>query len=166
MKLMLTGFLLFFLGMAAVAQENFTFDYIEARLDESEIVEEDVRKHYLGDVIARKMILVNQSYVFYEEVSTKNPLPTRQVDKYAIYSSMKKLNAYYRKAMKSGFYTVEEAQLRFKKVLDIVLCIRYQNTMDLEAALLKVKDPTVLDDLFGNKIILDGLYDEAITRVE
>lgn len=166
MKLIITSFLLFFLGVAAIAQETFTFDYIEGRLDESEVVEEEVRKHYLGNVVARKMILVNQSYVFYEEVSTKNPLPTRQVDKYAIYTSVKKLSSYYKKSVKAGIYSKDEAQLRFKKVLDIALCVRYQNTTDMEAVLLKTKDPVVLDDFFASKIILDGLYDETITRVE
>ncbi len=166
MRPLLTGTLLLIFGFTAFAQETFTFDYIEGRLDESEIVEEDVRKHYLGEDIARKLILANNSYVFYEEVSTKNPLPTRQVDKYAIYTSMKKLNSYYKKAIKGGTYTKDEAHLRFKKVLDIVLCIRYQNTIDLEAALIKIKDPVALDDFFANRIILDGLYNEALTKVE
>lgn len=166
MKLVFIGFLSLFMSASAIAQKTFTFDYIEQRLDESEIVEDDVRKHFLGDAIARKMILLNDSYVFFEGTSPSNPLPTRQVDKYALYSSVKKLNAYYKKAVKKSTFTKDDAFLRFKKVLDIALCVRYQNTIDLEATLLKIKDVVVLEDMFATKIILDGLYSDAITKVE
>ena len=131
MKTIFTILLITSLSFVSYAQETFSFSYIEGRLDESELVEEDVRKHYLGEEIARKMLLVNTSYVFYEEVTPKNPLPTRQVDKYALYTSVKKLNTYYKKAIKSSVYSEEEAKNRFRKVLDVALCVRYQNTIDL-----------------------------------
>ena len=166
MKLVFTSLFVAALSLNVLAQDNYSFDYVEQRLDESEIVETDVRKHYMGDVIARKMLLLNDSYVFFEGTSPQNPLPTRQVDKYAIYNSVKKLNAYYKKAIKKGVYTAEEGTKRFKRVLDVALCVRYQNTIDLEAKLLETKDAESLDDIFVNKVILDGLYEDAITRVE
>ena len=112
------------------------------------------------------MVLLNDSYVFYEGTSPKNPLPTRQVDKYPIYSSVKKLNGYYKKAIKAGVYSKDEAFKRFRKVMDVAICVRYQNTMDLEAELLQTKDPVALDKIFADRIKLDGYYDEAMTRVE
>ncbi len=146
--------------------QTFTFNYVEARLDDSEVVETDVRKHFMGEEVGRKMILLNESYVFYEEVSTKNPLPTRVVDKYAIYSSVKKLNPYYKKAVKKNVYTHEEALNRFTKVLNVALCIRYQDTKEFEEFLLQNKDADQLDQIFNGKIILNGLYNEVLTRVD
>ena len=139
-------------------QELFYFDFVEARLDESEINKDEIRKHYLGETIARKMLLVNESYVFVEPTSPTNPLPTRVVDKYPVYNSVKKLNSYYKKAIKQKTYTKEEALERFTKIMDVALCIRYQNTDDFEKVLLATKDAPSLDKLYASKVVLKGVY--------
>lgn len=148
------------MGWGAFAQTDdlFYFDFIEARLDESELNEDEVRKHYLGEDIARKMLLVNQSYVYFEPTSPTNPLPTRVVDKYPVYSSIKKLNTYYKKAIKQKTYSKEEAHYRFKKIMDVALCIRYQNTDEFEQVLLATKDPIALDKLYASRVVLKGVY--------
>ena len=146
--------------------QTFAFNYVESRLDDSEIDETTVRKHFLGEEVGRKMALLNESYVFYEEVTPKNPLPTRVVDKYAIYSSVKKLNSYYKKAVKKKVYTDEQAFERFTKVLNVALCIRYQDTQEFEEHLLENKGVDQLDQIFKSKIILSGLYDEVLTSID
>ena len=146
--------------------QTFTFNYVESRLDDSEVDATEVRNHFLGDEVGRKLALLNESYVFFEEATPQNPLPTRVVDKYAIYSSVKKLNAFYKKAVKKKVYTNDQALERLTRVLNVSLCIRYQNTEEFEDFLLEHKGAEQLDQIFNSSVILNGLYDEVLTTID
>lgn len=128
-------FLLFVAPMVSVMGQDFTFDYMEDKLDASEIFEGDLRNHPFGKVFSEKMLLLSQAYTYQEEATPLNPAPALSIEKLAIYSTVKKLNAYYKKSVKKGKMGEGEAKEKLKKVLDIALCVRYQDTISFEEAL-------------------------------
>lgn len=132
-------FLFFVAPLISVMGQDFTFDYYEDKLDASEVFEGDLRKHPFGRAYSEKMLLLSQAYTYQEEPTPLNPAPALNIEKLAIYNSVKKLNAYYKKSAKKGNMGEGEAKEKLQKVLDIALCIRYQDTIKFEEALNKAK---------------------------
>ena len=147
-----------FLSFGALAQQSFRFNYAEGQLDDSEILDSDLRPHYLGQEFSLKMAMLWKSYTWLEEASAVNPAPKRVTDKTPIFTAMKKLNSYYKKQLKAGTITEALAKEKLQRVMDIVLCIRYQNTIEFEEFLLQKanKKPAALDELFSQRVTLSG----------
>ncbi|MEM9324485.1 MAG: hypothetical protein AAGA85_02470 [Bacteroidota bacterium] len=156
------------LGIAgtATAQETFSFDYLEEKLDDSEVNPVDIRKNYFGDDVARKMQHLADEYTWLQEPTPTNPVPQRITEKYWVYNSIKKLQAYYKKAVKRGVVSKDAAVDELIRAADIGLCIRYQNTMELEEYLQTLKKDSDLASLYANNIYLDGSveYGQALTE--
>lgn len=136
-----------FLGVFA---QDFTFDYMEDKLDASELFEGDLRRHPFGKSYSEKMLLLSQAYTYQEESTPMNPAPALNIEKLAIYSSVKKLNAYYKKSAKKGKIPEVEAKEKLRKVLDIALCVRYQDTIEFEETLNSNKDIQAIATVFDN----------------
>ena len=156
------------LGIAgtAVAQETFSFNYLEEKLDDSELNPIDIKKHYFGDEVARKTALLANEYTWVQEATPTNPVPQRVTEKYWVYNSIKKVVAYYRKASKKGVVSAETAIHEVVKVLDVGLCIRYQDTQRFEEYLQTVRKDAELANVFANDVFLDGSveYGQALTE--
>lgn len=151
---------------SAIAQDTFTFNYIDAKLDDSELSPTAVKPHYLGEGISKKIALVENDYTWMEEASATSLSPKTVVEKFPIYSSIKKLNRHYKKAVKKGGISKDEAEMKFVRALDIALCIRFQDTRALEAELNKIKDINELENLFTSKVFLSGsdVYSSGFAR--
>ena len=147
-----------FLAYGAFAQQTFRFNYAEGQLDDSEILDSDLRPHYLGQEFSLKMAMLWNSYTWLEEATATNPAPKRVTDKTPIFGAMKKLNSYYKKQLKAGTITEALAKEKLSRVMDITLCIRYQNTREFEEFLQQKanKKPEALDDIFSQKVTLSG----------
>ncbi len=141
-------FLLFATPMISVMGQDFTFDYDEEKLDASELFEGDVRRHPFGKSFAEKMLLLSQAYTYQQEPTPLNPAPALTIEKLAIYNSVKKLNAYYKKSVKKGNMGEAEAKEKLQKVLDIALCVRYQDTIKFEEALNNAKGTDAIAAIF------------------
>lgn len=137
-------FLLFVAPLLNVMGQEFTFDYQEEKLDATEVFEGDLRRHPFGKSFSEKMLLLSQAYTYQEEATPLNPAPALNIEKLAIYNTVKRLNAYYKKNAKKGKIGEPEAKERLQKVLDIALCVRYQDTIKFEEALNNAKG---LDDV-------------------
>ncbi|MGD1842208.1 MAG: hypothetical protein ACFB0B_15120 [Thermonemataceae bacterium] len=67
---------------------------------------------------------------------------------------MKKLNKFYKKDIKKGAMSEEEAREKLNKSLDIAVSIRYQDTSEFESELKGVKERAAIESLF-EKVTLE-----------
>lgn len=141
-------FLLFVAPMISVMGQDFKFEYMEDKLDASDLFEGDLRRHPFGDSFSEKMLLLSQAYTYQEEATPLNPAPALNIEKLAIYNSARKLNSYFKKSVKKGKMGEVEAMEKLQKVLDVALCVRYQDTIAFEEALDKAKGMDTLIDLY------------------
>ncbi len=165
MKRILFVLLLGIVGTAA-AQDTFTFNFLEERLDESEVNPIDVKSNFFGEDVARKLALLADGYTWLQEATPTNPVPQRITEKYWIYTSIKKLNNYYKKAAKKNVMSKEAAESELVKAIDIGLCVRYQDTSALEELLETTRGDEKVAGIFANQIILSGSmeYGQALTE--
>lgn len=144
-----------FSGYAQESAEIFSFNFLEDRLDDSGISDATVSKHYLGTEIAKKFELIKSTYTWKEEGTPNSPTSKTIVEKPAIYYSLKKLDKYYKKAIKKGSITEEEAKNELTKALDIALFIRYQETDAFESKLRELKEEADIALLYTKKVKLE-----------
>lgn len=144
-----------FVGYSQESQETFSFSFIEDKLDDSSVDLATVGGHYLGSDIAIKLELLKGSYTWKEEGTANSPTTKTVVEKPAIYYSLKKLDKYYKKAIKKGEVTEDEAKDEFIKALDIALFIRYQETAAFETKLRELKEESDIALLFTEKVKLE-----------
>lgn len=138
----------------SASDDVFYFDFMEDKLDESSVDMSIVGKHYLGDGIAKKLQLLQESYTWEEAGTPSSPGTKTIVEKPSIYYALKKLSSGYKKKVKKGEMSEEEALDELTKALDIGLFIRYQNTEEFEAKLKELKSPEEIAYLFTKKVQL------------
>ncbi|MEQ8687792.1 MAG: hypothetical protein RIE86_20975 [Imperialibacter sp.] len=148
-----------FIGMSfsGYSQESdvFSFNFVEDKLDDSSVNMAAVGSHYMGSDIAVKLELLKDSYTWKEEGTPNSPTTKTVVEKPAIYYSLKKLDKYYKKAIKKGDVTEEAARDEFVKALDIALFIRYQETAAFEDKLRELKEESDIALLYTKKVKLE-----------
>ncbi|MFY0686862.1 MAG: hypothetical protein JXQ90_06840 [Cyclobacteriaceae bacterium] len=154
MKTAITMTALLFIALtSSVTAQDFTFNYNMKELDEVQQVN-DIKKHFLGEEVATKLQLLKETYTYKE----KDPISLSErtvVEKTAIYNSIKKLSKYYKKQLKTGTVTKEDATTQMVNALNIALNIRYQSTEELEDLLWDIKDPKQLTSLYTSQVKLD-----------
>jgi hypothetical protein len=151
----LSAFCLAFVTFAQSADKEdvFYFNYVEGKLDDSEIDENFISSHSFGNEIAKKLELMKQAYTWRTEGTPTNPVAQTVVEKGAIYYAIKnKLNSHYRKAVKKGQMEEEAAKAEFASAIDVALFIRYQQTDEFESKLRDLKDAEDIAMLFVKKV--------------
>lgn len=150
--LLMAGFVL--LSLVSKGQETFTFRYtMEEMNDVQDII--DLKKHYLGDDIARKFLLLKESYTYIERDEIAQTEKTI-VEKPSIYYSCKKVSKYMKKAIKKGTISEDEALAQLDNILNIALNIRYQETDKMEQILWDInKDPDQVIAFYSSKVKLE-----------
>jgi len=148
-----------FLGMVSAvsaqagAEDTFYFDNDLANIKELNIDPDFISKHYLGEDIAVKMHLLKETYTYIERGDDLNPLDKTIVNKPTIFYSMKKLNNYYKKKLKKGGLSQEEAKDKLDHYLDICLAIYLQSTDSFEEALRSSKGQDEIDGVFSRVVL-------------
>jgi len=157
-KLVMLGMAVFLLAAGAIAQDSaddvFYFDFMEEKLDDSHLDPSYLKNHFLGTTISMKLGLLKESYTWTQEASATAPGDKTVVEKPSIYYALKKLSNSYKKRIKSGLMSKEEALDELTKALDIGLFIRYQNTDEFETKLKELKSPYDIAYLFREKVKL------------
>lgn len=151
MKTILLSVILCAAGLLGTAQE-FVFNYNMKELDEVQ-QSTDIKDHFLGEDIAKKMQLLKESYT-YKEVNEISQTEFTVVEKPSIYRSVNKMSKYLQKDVKKGRISKEKAYTQLDNVLNIAINIRYQDTEKLEKELWKIKEPENLKALFSDQIVL------------
>ncbi|MFY0686863.1 MAG: hypothetical protein JXQ90_06845 [Cyclobacteriaceae bacterium] len=149
----LINLILCFGVFAAIGQDKFTFRYNQEELEEP-LAMEDVKEHFLGEDIAVKMQLLKESYTYKEKDQISNSERT-VIEKPAIFNSVKKISKYYKKEIKKGKISEEDALTALNNALVIALNIRYQDTQAFEDYLWKAKSPDAMVDVYANSVELD-----------
>lgn len=135
-------------------EDVFYFDFIEDKLDDSEINEEYLKEHSLGLDVAKKLELLRESYTWTEPASATVPRDRTIVEKPAIYYALQKLDRHYKKLVKKGEMPLETAKQDLMEAIDIGLFIRYQQTADFETKLRELKEKEDIAMLFTEKVQL------------
>ncbi len=104
--------------------------------------------HTLGTEVARKMMLLQETYTHIEKGTSMSPGEKTIVTKPEIFYSVKKLNTYYKKAVKKGIIDEEEAAKSLISVVNKSFSILYQDTEKFEAYLKKQKKPEEIQKAF------------------
>ncbi|WP_258104464.1 hypothetical protein [Marinoscillum sp. MHG1-6] len=150
--------LLLLLGSFSIqvrAQDIYEFDYIEDKLDLSILDDSFNYSHFMGETIGKKLELLKLSYTWQEDPTPTSPTALTVVEKPMIYNNIKKIERYYKKAIKKGEISEEQAANEFEGIIDIALFVRYQKTDQLESRLESIKEEREMVQLFTNNIQLN-----------
>ncbi|MFY9153464.1 MAG: hypothetical protein WAO52_15715 [Prolixibacteraceae bacterium] len=120
----------------------------------SNISEDLIGDHFLGDEIARKLYLLDSKYTFQVEIVPGNPQTKTVIRKPAIYDAVQKIEHHLKKSLKKGEISVETATTDFNKVLDVAFNILTADTNDFEKAISKSDDVNSLTSLFTKQVNL------------
>ncbi len=153
MKKLSLIFLMLILLTATVAKANSTEKYLfESRPDLLNYDQENstlVEDHFLGEEVAVRMFVFKNAYTFRPEPSPMDPSPPLDIEKYGIYNSVKKLNSFFKKGVRKGQITQENAIKRLSKAIDIAVQIRHQKTDEFEQVLREAKSLEQIEAVFS-----------------
>ncbi len=128
---------------------KFCFRYCVDEQSLCSINNEDLNDHPLGDDIARKLYLLKETYTYIEHPTPTSPGEKTIITKPSIYNSLQKLNRYYKKQVKDGEMSEEEARIKLSQYLDVAISIFIENTESFEDELRKAKKPDEISEVFS-----------------
>ncbi len=134
MKKITILFLLIF-SSAITYSQNFEFDFLPSSLNEEVLENENyIKPHFLGNVIANKIKLLELAYKWEDPPTATRLNSMIRIEKQPIYFAMSKITAakYYKKKINKNTLTKEEAIKQISEILDIAIMIRYQDTKEFE----------------------------------
>lgn len=135
-------------------KSQFEFTALTQSEELSQISDDMVDSHFLGNDIAKKMFLLNKSYSYKEPVAPGNSATKTIFRKTVIYNSVKKIERSMKNKVKSGELTLETAQFQFNKVLDVALNIININTGKFESRLASADNANELLDIYVHEVSL------------
>ncbi len=97
-----------------------------------------ISRHYLGEKAALLNYVVRKTYVHKKNDFSGNTLETT-IEKPAIYNAVVCMHKEFKKAIKKGVYSVEEAQTIYCDCLNKSYALYYVETTELEKLMEKVK---------------------------
>ncbi|MFO7370401.1 MAG: hypothetical protein R6X09_09050 [Bacteroidales bacterium] len=109
---------------------------------------ENVRRHALGDVVAKRLYLFEKTYTYVSEAVPGSFSGKLVIQKPAIYSSIMKLDKYFTRLEKKGTMSQEEAVKSYSHFLEVALKLYYANTAEFEEELKRASDDKALANLF------------------
>jgi hypothetical protein len=106
--------------------------------------------HALGGEVARKFLLMKETYTYVEAGTPMAPGDKTIIKKPDIYYAVKKLNAYYKKAVKKGLIDQEKAAKNMISVVEKSFSIFYEDTKKFEEYIRTIKNPEDIQKAFDN----------------
>jgi len=128
---------------------KFCFRYCVDEESLYSINDEELTDHPLGDNIARKLYLLKETYTYIEHPTPTSPGEKTIITKPSIYNSLQKLNRYYKKQVKDGEMSEEEAKIKLNQYLDVAISIFIENTESFEDELRKARKPDEISEVFS-----------------
>ena len=104
--------------------------------------------HYLGSRVARKVLLLQDTYTYVERGTLTAPGDKIIIKKPDIYYSIKKLNNYYKKEVKKGTIDQKQAANNLTSAIDKSYSIFYEDTEKFESYLRSKKKPEEIQKAF------------------
>ena len=121
--------------------------------DLSSIDRSNLTEHPFGELIARKIYLLQDYYTYTEAPTPTSPSEKTIVLKPSIYNSVLKLNRLLKKQVKKGIVPRETATKHLNLCLDVALSVLGDTTNEFEAELRKAKSADQIIQVF-NKVEL------------
>lgn len=118
---------------------------------------QSLEDHFLGERIARKMNLFNETYTVKTPMSPGSPTMKISIRKPLIYSSVKKIEKQLKKDIKNNLINTETAETLYSKVLDIAISVVNDNTEDFEREIKSFEETSALIELFTQRVTLNYL---------
>jgi hypothetical protein len=112
-------------------------------------------EHLLGDLIAKKIYLLNKFYTSEEFLFPGNPATKTVIKKPVIYEAVKRIERDLKKSVKKRETSVSEASSILNTVLDVALNIQTEDTGDFEKAIMSADNTRSKIDLFTKKVRLN-----------
>jgi hypothetical protein len=110
--------------------------------------------HLLGDLVAKKIYLLNEFYTSEENLFPGNPATKTVVKKPVIYEAVKRIERDLKKSVKKGDTSNSDASIIMNTVLDVALNIQTEDTKDFEKAIGNAADTRSKIDLFTKMVRL------------
>jgi hypothetical protein len=105
-------------------------------------------EHPFGELIARKLYMLQNLYTYVEPPSPTSPGEKTIVKKPAIYNTVLKLNRNLKKMVKNGIIDKDKTASDLDFCLDVALSISADDTGDFESELKKAKTPDQIIQVF------------------
>ncbi len=148
----LSFIMVLFVEMTAFGQSGKTFEFKNTLSDTSRVKIDYTLsgRNYFGDIIARKMYLLEKTYTYIEKGTPMSPSDKTIVQKPVIFYALKKLTGYYKKEVKKGHIEQADAIDKIYRDLNIGFAIFTQDTDKLEDYLRGIKKPEEIAETFDN----------------
>lgn len=141
--------------MISYAQNNAKFEFEDRSYEMEETqVPDFVKSHYLGLEFRRGFYLLDEQYTYEIEPTATDPNPAPEIEKPAIYKGIKKLDKYYKKQLKKGLMSEDQARDELSRILAIGFSIRYQDTETFEQLLWEKRKPDEFIQVFLTQVDL------------
>jgi hypothetical protein len=111
--------------------------------------------HLLGELVAKKIYLVNKFYTSEENLFPGDPATKTVIKKPVIYEAVKRIERDLKKSVKKGEVPVSEASIIMNTVLDVALNIQTEDTRDFEKAIESSNSTKSKIDLFTKMVRLN-----------
>lgn len=154
-KILCLSFVFIYTVLSLQAQKAHSFEY-DVYGDGIKI--EDIKEyssHELGDLIARKLQAVENTYLLRYETKVGLNNSEIEVQKPDILESVEKMDKYYKKAVKKQLLSKDDAVSRLSKYLDIAYFVFYEDSADFESALSKAKKTEDIITIFEQVNLLN-----------
>ncbi len=121
--------------------------YIEDQFDEIDL--SLVRKHKLGEEVALYLHLLDQEYTYVTEAAPGSFSGRMVIQKPTIYNSINRIDKYFRKQIRKGLATEEQARNELIRTAEIALILLHKDSSEFEKALEKSKTDEKLLSLYS-----------------
>jgi hypothetical protein len=128
--------------------KKFTFRNYVNQEDLYAIDKSLLSEHPFGDLIARKLHVLQDIYTYVEPPTPTSPGEKTVVKKPTIYNTVLKLNRNLKKMVKKGTIDKSKAVSDLNLCLDVALSISADNTGDFESELKKAKSVDQIVEVF------------------
>ena len=122
--------------------------------DLTSISEDLLQQHVFGQLVSRKLYLLESKYTFEVPVVPGNPQTKTVIRKPVIYEAVKKIEHYLKKSARKGIMSNDAAATAFNKVLDVALNAFAADSGNFEKTIEKCDDLVSLIALFTNRVNL------------
>ncbi|GEM_PF-1384735 len=112
---------------------KFFFDTYKESININNVQDED--SHMLGDVIAKKMKVINNTFLVRFETKVGLSSSDVEVQKPDILESVEKLDKFYKKAVKKNLIDKQTATQQLSNYLDIAYTLFYEDSANFEKKL-------------------------------
>jgi len=128
---------------------GYSYDY---ELDK--ITKEMAGEHVFGDLIAKKVYLLDEKYKSEVALIPGNPQTKTVIQKPVLYDAVKRIEKYLKKSVKKGELPLDSATYTYNKVLDVALSIKNADTKNFEAAISNADTEDAKVELFTKRVNL------------